>query len=38
MLLRTFLDRLYAAAGVIAALCLIAILVVIVLQMGARWP
>ena len=37
MLLRTFLDRLYAAAGVIAALCLIAILVVIVLQMGARW-
>ena len=37
MVLRTFLDRLYAAAGVIAALCLIAILVVIVLQMTARW-
>lgn len=37
MVLRTFLDRLYAAAGILAALCLIAILVVIVLQMAARW-
>lgn len=35
--LRLFLDRLYKAGGVLAALCLIAILVLIVLQMVARW-
>lgn len=35
--LRKFLDFLYAAAGVLAALCLITILVLIVLQMLARW-
>ena len=34
---RTFLDRLYLACGVIAALFLIAILSLIVLQMIARW-
>ena len=37
MMLRTFLDRLYAGAGIVAALCLVAILAVIVLQMVARW-
>lgn len=35
--LRKFLDFLYLAAGVLAALCLIAILSLIVLQMIARW-
>ncbi|WFE91950.1 TRAP transporter small permease [Roseibium porphyridii] len=35
--LRTGLDFLYLASGVLAALCLIAILVLIVLQMLARW-
>ncbi len=32
-----FLDFLYLASGVLAALCLIAILVLIVMQMLARW-
>ena len=36
-LLRKFLDFLYTAAGVLAALCLIVILGLIVLQMLARW-
>ena len=35
--LRRGLDGLYQAAGVLAALCLIAILVLIVVQMLARW-
>ncbi|MEM7521619.1 MAG: TRAP transporter small permease [Pseudomonadota bacterium] len=35
--LRKFLDLLYALAGVLAALCLIAILALIVAQMIARW-
>ena len=35
--LRKFLDFLYTASGVAAALCLIAILTLIVLQMLARW-
>lgn len=35
--LRSGLDYLYLASGVLAALCLIAILVLIVLQMLARW-
>jgi TRAP-type C4-dicarboxylate transport system permease small subunit len=35
--LRPWLDRLYDACGVIAALFLLALLVVIVLQMLARW-
>tara|TARA_R110002094_G_scaffold181115_1_gene159167 strand:- start:2003 stop:2524 length:522 start_codon:yes stop_codon:yes gene_type:complete len=35
--LRKFLDILYLAAGVLAALCLIAILSLIVVQMIARW-
>lgn len=35
--LRRFLDMLYVAAGVLAALCLIAILALIVVQMLARW-
>ena len=35
--LRRFLDFLYVAAGVLAALCLIAILSLIVIQMLARW-
>lgn len=35
--LRRGLDGLYHAAGVLAALCLIAILVLIVVQMLARW-
>jgi len=36
-ILRRFLDGLYTGAGVLAALCLIAILVLILLQMLARW-
>ena len=36
-LLRRGLDALYLAAGVLAALCLIAILALIVVQMLARW-
>ncbi|MEM6905950.1 MAG: TRAP transporter small permease [Pseudomonadota bacterium] len=36
-LLRRGLDLLYAASGVAAACCLIAILVLIVIQMLARW-
>ncbi len=35
--IRTVLDRLYLAGGVVGALCLIAILLLIVLQMFARW-
>lgn len=35
--LRRFLDFLYAASGIAAALCLIAILSLIVVQMLARW-
>ncbi|MEM7462276.1 MAG: TRAP transporter small permease [Pseudomonadota bacterium] len=35
--LRRGLDALYLSAGVLAALCLIAILVLIVVQMVARW-
>ena len=35
--LRSVLDFIYLAAGVLAALCLIAILTLIVLQMLARW-
>ncbi len=35
--IRRALDALYAAAGVAAALCLVLILVVIALQMAARW-
>ena len=35
--LRKFLDRLYAFGGFLAALFLIAILLLIVLQMLARW-
>jgi TRAP-type C4-dicarboxylate transport system permease small subunit len=35
--LRPWLDRLYDLCGAIAALFLIALLVIIVLQMGARW-
>jgi len=35
--LRSVLDFIYLAAGVLAALCLVAILVLIVLQMLARW-
>lgn len=37
ILLRRALDGLYLAAGIAAALCLIAILVLIVMQMLARW-
>jgi len=36
-ILRKFLDFLYTAAGVLAGLCLIAILFLIVIQMLARW-
>lgn len=36
-LIRKFLDGLYTAGGVAAALCLVAILVLIVIQMLARW-
>jgi len=35
--MRKWLDRLYLASGVLAALCLLAILGIIVLQMIARW-
>ncbi|MBX2883634.1 MAG: TRAP transporter small permease [Granulosicoccus sp.] len=35
--LKSFLDRLYTAGGVLGALCLIAILCLIVVQMLARW-
>ncbi|MDA0997714.1 MAG: TRAP transporter small permease [Proteobacteria bacterium] len=35
--LRRFLDTLYLASGVVSALCLVAILIVIVLQMITRW-
>jgi len=35
--LRRFLDALYVASGVLAAICLIAILLLIVAQMVARW-
>ncbi len=35
--LRRILDSLYLASGVSAAVCLVAILVIIVLQMAARW-
>jgi TRAP-type C4-dicarboxylate transport system permease small subunit len=35
--IRRFLDRLYDLAGVVAAACLAAILLVIVLQMATRW-
>lgn len=35
--LRTGLDMLYAASGVAASLCLVTILLLIVLQMVARW-
>ena len=35
--MRKFLDYLYTAAGILAALCLITILSLIVLQMLARW-
>lgn len=35
--LRRVLDSLYDAAGVVSALCLVAILLVIVAQMVARW-
>jgi TRAP-type C4-dicarboxylate transport system permease small subunit len=36
-MLRRALDALYLAAGVLAALCLVAILLLIVAQMVARW-
>lgn len=36
-MIRSVLDRLYTAGGVVAALFLIAILILIVLQMLARW-
>lgn len=35
--IRRILDALYLGAGAIAACCLVAVLVVIVLQMAARW-
>ncbi len=35
--MRRFLDGLYTGAGMLAACCLLAMLVVIVLQMVARW-
>lgn len=35
--MRRFLDTLYKASGVLAALCLLAILIVIIGQMVARW-
>ncbi|MCB1462816.1 MAG: TRAP transporter small permease [Nitratireductor sp.] len=35
--LRRFLDKLYLAAGLLGAICLVAILCVIVAQMVARW-
>ena len=36
-MLRKLLDGMYTAAGVLAALCLVIILVLIVIQMVARW-
>ena len=36
-IIRRFLDALYLGAGALAACCLVALLVVIVLQMAARW-
>lgn len=36
-MLRAWLDRLYDLAGALAALCLIALLIIICLQMIARW-
>ncbi|MEZ5844576.1 MAG: TRAP transporter small permease [Hyphomicrobiaceae bacterium] len=36
-LIRTGLDRLYLAGGIVGALALLALLVVIVLQMASRW-
>ena len=35
--LRSVLDRLYQASGILAAICLVAILLLIVAQMVARW-
>jgi TRAP-type C4-dicarboxylate transport system permease small subunit len=35
--IRRFLDAIYLGAGAVAAGCLVALLVVIVLQMAARW-
>ena len=35
--IRRILDATYDAAGVLAALCMVALLVVILLQMAARW-
>ncbi|MEM8915095.1 MAG: TRAP transporter small permease subunit, partial [Pseudomonadota bacterium] len=35
--MRQFLDRLYTAAGALAALCLIILLCIIVAQMISRW-
>jgi len=35
--MRKFLDGLYFSSGVLAALCLVAILLIIVLQMVSRW-
>ncbi len=35
--MRRFLDRLYTAAGALAALCLLALLCIIVVQMICRW-
>ena len=35
--LRRGLDALYDGAGIVAAVCLVALLVVIVMQMAARW-
>ena len=35
--IRRFLDALYLGAGALAACCLVALLIVIVLQMAARW-
>lgn len=35
--IRTTLDRIYLSAGIVAAICMICILVLILLQMLARW-
>ncbi len=35
--IRAILDRLYFASGMLAAACLLALLVIVVLQMSARW-
>jgi len=35
--IRRALDALYSAAGIVAAICLVLILIIIVLQMAARW-